>query len=446
LKRLAAALVLAALGLLGAGFVAPGSASAGTWCGSDESTADRPDLVGGSQIRVMYAIPSDGVDRFAALASPIEYDIAAIDSWWRRQDPTRAPRFDLFAFPGCAPGMGQLDLGFVRLPSPASYYFALSTRLQRLSTDIESTATSNLQNLYKKHLVFYDGVVEFANTCGQGYIIPDQGGRLGYGAVYLQSQPGLPGCGDLGSGQYVAKTAAHELIHTLGALVPGAPHPCPGDPGHPCDDPRDIMYGGYGLYDSLDDYVLDVGHDDYYSHPGSWWDVRNSLWLRHLDTPTFGLTVSMSGAKPADSVASDIPGILCGTVCSTALDSGTAVQLAATPGTLGSRFVRWAGDCKGSGTCAVKMDRAHTVQAVFGPSTYRISVRVTGRGRVTTTSFSCAKSCAKAFPAGQSFRFRASPVKKWRFAGWGGACHGRGTCRVSATAARTVNATFKHVR
>src|SRR2546421_11573988 len=76
-----------------------------TWCGSGPSPVDRQPSVEVSspnQIHVVYAVPADATDRFGSLASPIATDIAAIDSWWQRQGPTRAPRFDLFPFPNCS--------------------------------------------------------------------------------------------------------------------------------------------------------------------------------------------------------------------------------------------------------------------------------------------------------------------------------------------------------
>ena len=52
---------------------------------------------------MIYAFPSDGVDRYASLAPLIAADLSAIDGWWQRQDASRTIRFDLFAFPGCTP-------------------------------------------------------------------------------------------------------------------------------------------------------------------------------------------------------------------------------------------------------------------------------------------------------------------------------------------------------
>src|SRR4051812_37800613 len=61
------------------------------------------------------AYPSDGVDRFAVFSSAIATDLGAVDTWWRHQDYTRTPRFDL-ADLGCPGTMGSLDISDVQLP------------------------------------------------------------------------------------------------------------------------------------------------------------------------------------------------------------------------------------------------------------------------------------------------------------------------------------------
>jgi hypothetical protein len=439
-------LTKAALAAAGAAVLfaaAPAVARAATpWCGTDAQSVDRtPEAVAGQQIHVIYAIPSDGADRFASLTSAITSDVAAIDAWWRREDPARAPRFDLFAFPGCAPGVGQLDLSFVRLAQPAATYQPLTGRLARLSADL---VTAGFGHRFKKYLVFYDGVVESGNVCGQGFLAGEQGGAAGYTAVWVQSLPGIPGCGTLGLGDYLAATAVHELLHGLGAVPTGAPHGCPGDPGHICGDNRDIM-GPSGEFDLLTEYSLDPGRDDYYGHSSSWLDVQDSAWLQRLDAPDFPLTVTPVGALSGETISSDLPGIACPPACSGTFESGARVQL--TPGVppRGRRFLGWRGSCTGATVCAVTLDQERRVDAVWGPASFRISVRVAGRGRVTTTNFGCTTSCAKTFAAGKTFVFRARPAKGWRFVRWSGACKGRTTCRVATTAARSFVATFRRV-
>ena len=165
-----------------------------TWCGNDRATNNRvPDVDTGSpyNIHVIYAIPSDGVDRFGTFASPIATDISAMDGWWRSQDAARTPRFDLFAFPGCTTHFGDLDLGFARLPRPASAYAGLN--LLQLSADLTAFAPPNVKNV-----VYYDGPTDDLNVCGTtGYLATRQGGQFGFAFVWLQSDCDV----DVGTGQ-----------------------------------------------------------------------------------------------------------------------------------------------------------------------------------------------------------------------------------------------------
>src|SRR5436190_17296062 len=157
-----------------------------TWCGSGPSPVDREpsvEISSPNQVHVVYAVPSDVPDRFAALASPIATDIASIDAWWQRQDPTRAPRFDLFPFPGCSSRFGLLDLGYTRLPQPEAYYAGVGGEL-RLGADLDAFAGS----AKVKNLVFYDGALEDPDICGStDFLASNDGGRVGFAFVYLQS-------------------------------------------------------------------------------------------------------------------------------------------------------------------------------------------------------------------------------------------------------------------
>jgi hypothetical protein len=50
--------------------------------------------------------------------------------------------------------------------------------------------------------------------------------------------------------------------------------------------------------------VLDFGHDDYYAHSGPWWDVQDSPFLEHLDSPD----IAAPGAPVGFTVRSDRDG------------------------------------------------------------------------------------------------------------------------------------------
>ena len=86
----------AVVALAAALWIAPANAATTTWCGGTQEVAQNrvPDLqFAATQIHVVYAIPSDGADNFAGDAALIVDDVAAMDAWWRGQDPTRTPRF-----------------------------------------------------------------------------------------------------------------------------------------------------------------------------------------------------------------------------------------------------------------------------------------------------------------------------------------------------------------
>lgn len=262
------------------------------------------------QIHVVYSFPSDGADRFAQVAQAIVSDLAAVDAWWVGQDPTRRPRFDLADLPNCDPSstLSRLDLSHVQLPHQTSYYSGQGERFSRVQDDI---AAAGFVDPDKKYLVFYDGSLDQPlSECGRGQTgFPDSGGLHGNAIIFITSVCGA----GLGAALFPAVAFTHELIHALNALPspfpsPGPPHRCPPPhEGHVCDSTSDILYWQSGG-DPLGGKVLDFGHDDYYGHSGSWWDVQDSPFLIHLDssdqtapTAPAGLTVT-SDAGGAVSV------------------------------------------------------------------------------------------------------------------------------------------------
>jgi hypothetical protein len=262
----------------------PGTAAAAPlpsrWCGNDVQAADRqPDAVAGFQFHVVYAFPADAGDRFAQSVLPIAHDLAAIDDWWRAQDGSRAPRFDLFPFPGCDSEFGDLDVSRVQLQRAASAYSSSRDGFRTILQDLSGT----LDDPDKKYLVFYDGAAEDTFVCGRSPSSELAGGAAATAVVYMGSL-----CGGLGAAAEIAITSVHEMIHNLGALPDGAPHICPpdrGGDGHPCDSEADILFFATSEGDVLSSKQLDVGRDDYYGHSGGQWDVQDSPWLEQLQSP-----------------------------------------------------------------------------------------------------------------------------------------------------------------
>ena len=407
---------LAVLVVAGAAlWLAPGALAAG-WCGTGESATDRPDAATGQQIHAVVIVPADGADNFAADANKLADDVNSMTAWWTGQDPTRVPRFDQAVFPGGT----CLDISFVRLPDPSSSFRGASASF---GLAVRTLANDGLSDTYKKYYVYYDGPSVEDRVCGTG------GGDFatgpGYAIVWLAGCPGVP----------TDAVGTHELVHALGALPAGAPHACPGDSGHPCDAPFVDLLSPYTDGRPLQQQVLDVGHDDYYAHSGTWDDLQDSFWLRHLDTPQFPLSVALVGTGV---VASDLPGVDCSASCVTQWDQGTTVTLAATPAG-STRFVHWTGACTGRGSCTVALAQAQSVSAVFGPLTIPVKVATTGRGSVH-----CTPVCSKKFTAGDPLTLRAVPAKGWKFTGWSGGCKGSHlVCRPTTDAAVSVHATFR---
>jgi hypothetical protein len=342
---------------------APGAAAANpiAWCGT-AAAADRADMIASHLVHVVYAVPADGQDRFSTVASGIATDLSEVSSWWLTQDPTRQPRWDFFPFPSCAPGFGDLDISSVRLAQPGVYYQGdgdWGGIARRIENDLASVLPGDTSA--KKYLVYYDGAVD-TGACGVAPIAPTRGGAQS-AAITLMNRQG--GCGTLGAANYLAIAAAHELIHSLGAVLTAAPHRC-ADSGHVCDDPTDIMYAGAGSVSTLlTSRILDVGRDDYYGHSGSWWDVQDSLWLLQIGAEQSQITVRMEGG--GGRVTSDPAGIDCAAECSFLFNHDATVTLRALA-PAGMRFRRWEGACTGSSSaCNVTLDASKTVVARFAP-------------------------------------------------------------------------------
>jgi hypothetical protein len=394
--------------------------TAATWCGTASQLDRAPNAIAGHPVHWVYAISSDGEDRLASVASVMQTDAEEIDAWWRAQDPTRAPRNDVTAF-ACG---RQLDITTVRLAQPASQLSSLSGRFAAI---FNAMSAAGLRSSHTKYVAYYDGPVDSDNVCGQGG--SDSSG-FGLAVVYYRSCTGVS----------TAAVGVHEVLHTLGAVPRGAPNECPDEnDGHTCDDRNDLMYPS--ISDApLSAKVLDPGRDDYYGHTGGWLDTQDSVWLvRHDKQSPFELSVSGPG-----SVTADVPGLLCGQACTTTWNSETRLALRATPAP-GAKLVRWGSSCSGSSNCAVTVVPGASVSALFAPAAFRLSVAISGRGTVrsSTAGITCRPRCAASFPSYSPVTLTAAAAKGWRFRAWRGACIGSNrTCRVPMTAAASARAVF----
>lgn len=394
--------LLALFVVAGALWAAPGAFAAG-WCGSGESSVDRPDAIAGPQIHAIWVEPADSPDTFATGAPKLADDLASLSSWWVGQDPTRTPRIDNAVFPTgtCA------DISFVRLAEPGSFFVGADNAFNSIVNDLQ---TMGFGNLFKKYVVYYAGPSVEQDICGTGAGSFTSGPS--FAVLWLAGCPDVP----------TDAVAAHELLHALGALPAGAPNACTAadnpvgpfaDPGHPCDSSQDVLYPEATPGVSLSQLILDVNHDDYYGHSGNWDDLQDSAWLHLLAAPAIPLAVTIAGAGVVTSV---VPGVDCAVSCTTQWDGGTETVLLA-QAARGKRFVGWAGKCTGKSDCDVTLGAAVSVTATFGPTRVPVALTKTGQGTVT-----CTPKCGKTFTAGSSLTLHAVPKKGWKFASWTGDC------------------------
>jgi hypothetical protein len=256
--------------------VAASPANASTpipWCGTSSSGVDlAPDVTAAYAVHVAYVRPPGAPDRFAELAPRIVGDAAAFDTWWRREDATRTPRFDLFPAPGCASAFGALDLSNVVLPRSVGGIGSAFGTLRRLLA-----SEAGFDEAEKAYLVYFDGSTGQSGderVCGQG--ARASFGLPGLAVVFLDS------C-DADDGDSLRPVVAlHELLHVFGAVERPAPSSC--QSGHVCDFGLDLMTAVL-TGEELDAHVLDSARNDYYGHAGTWNDVQDSTFLERLDSP-----------------------------------------------------------------------------------------------------------------------------------------------------------------
>lgn len=394
--------------------------SAATWCGTPARADLRPNTLSGFPVHWMYVLPSDAPDRFSTFAGAMQTDADAIDAWWRREDPTRTPRNDLTQL-SCG---AQLDLTTLRLPQSSA---TLAAQDGRFVTIFDALLAANFRSRFTKYIVYFDGRVEDPDICGQG---ASSSSGIGVAVVYAQACAGVS----------TAAVAAHEFLHTLGAVSRSAPHNCP-EPngGHSCESPADLMYP-FLDGSPLDAKVLDPGRDDYYGHADSFSDSQDAPWLVQLDRQQ-PLEVTISGPG---GVTADVPGLDCAQSCTTTWNAATRLALTAVP-RRGAKLVRWGGACRGASTCAVDVAPGATVSVVFAPSVFRLTATVSGRGAVRSSSagITCRPKCSASFPSFVPLRLTATPAKGWKFRSWSGGCRGtRPACTVPMTAATSTRAVF----
>ena len=237
------------------------------------TTSDRPDDVAGPQIHVIYALPSDGIDRSLDQDGTLDNSVASWNAWLAAQTRSRNFRLDI--------SNGLLDITFVRLPETDAQFDANGVYIRdELERQLHALGFNQPQKIY---LVYYDG--RSSASCGAGPWPPDLPGNVA--AMYLHGlYSGPVPCdtnpwGSIGHPGYLEFASIHEVLHTLGFVPKCAPHHT--RQGHVSDSPSDLMWAGDAPWRPS---TLDVGHDDYYeAHIPGCPDLSDSPYLMPVHSP-----------------------------------------------------------------------------------------------------------------------------------------------------------------
>jgi hypothetical protein len=241
----------------------------------------------GRRVRVLYVRESSDTSRLAALRTSFLNELAQVDDLFAYASavPGESRRVRWYSDANCQPSIAEVVL-------PAG---SLSESHANLESRLE---TAGYSNGLHKYLVFAEGNRLGGSTCGLGdyYDDPSPGADNpnNGGAALAPAVARVDAiCWFSNSNQAIT---THELIHTLGAVLSGAPHAT--KYGH-CYDARDPM-----CYDDGSDMPmlsvctqtgaalqLDCNKDDYFSiapASGSYlathWNTANSMFLTKVTT------------------------------------------------------------------------------------------------------------------------------------------------------------------
>lgn len=167
------------------------------------------------------------------------------------------------------------------------------------------------------------------------------------------------------------------------------------------------------------------------------------------DTPIMlpHLTVSVT---EGGTITSKPAGIFCSINCEQDYQSGTVVELLATPD-YDHNFIGWTGDCAGSQeTCDLPMNTDKNAKAIFERKTdsdnHILLIDAVGPGQVASvpSGIDCEEAtCRAEFSTETEVTLTATPDTEAHFTGWSGDCTGSNlTCELPMTASHAVSARF----
>ena len=250
------------------------------------ATEDRPDVVGGSKIHVIYFVPSDATDNQLDVNGVLEDSVASMNTFLQN-DIGRRLRLDTYVDKKTGP---RLDISFVRGERTASEYAQdphPDGAFGAVTTELEHRGWT-ASGAVKRYFVYYEGPAESSNICGTAYL-NITGGFAQWSVVWLGAAPGCGardfGTPETGGGRSEA-IALHENFHNEGMVPPEALHQCWRYTFHLCTaatgaalsalDPENVDLLFPFVTFPLREKVVDRDRDDYYDHPFPHRDMADS--------------------------------------------------------------------------------------------------------------------------------------------------------------------------
>jgi hypothetical protein len=272
----------------------PGLASPGQAAALASPAAPCPDGgVSGKRVEVIYAVPEDRTNNFAASFPSVLAAVNDADFFLDQSTPSAGGQHYRWL---CENGSDVTVRNVTLVEIGADGVFTYGDMVSSLKTQVASgLGPTNFDSVDRAYLVFVDQLGGAYSFGGQGNIFNDDSANPG--TNLHQSGPHY----SLING-FSGFVAEHELGHNIGAVQLSAPH---SSGGYHCFEENDVMcYNDGGSYfaaggalvftcPTLPATQFDCGQDDYYSVPSgagaylaSHWNVSNSAFLTPLETPT----------------------------------------------------------------------------------------------------------------------------------------------------------------
>ena len=282
----------------------------------------------GLRVQVLYAVEAGAPDHYAASVPAIRNELANVDDTFAasaaKTGGGRRVRW-VFDPATCQPEVAKVVL-------PAGSLSGGATEGQSFAASKDALTAAGYVDTSRRYLVFADAT----RMCGLGDLFTTSvkaADETAGGVLFARVDTG---CWQMQQGWH--STAAHELMHTLGGVQPGAPHAAGGH----CSDESDAMCYDDGsapvtitqVCPADDEALFDCGDDDYFhtsppagSYLATSWNTADSGFVDHAVSIGPPPTVAVTGP---DSVRPGLPAV----VTATASDPGTWSWTVSPPGCL----------------------------------------------------------------------------------------------------------------